>query len=84
MFEGLLGEGEVVGALSRDVDQNLGMPFNDHHSKVPHGPNEGRPITNFIDACLPKLVGIREKPSSFIEGDQGHEWGGQGGFGLSC
>ena len=73
MFEDLLGEGETFGALSGYLD----TPFIDYYYLVPNRPNEGCLLTNpsFVpNTCPFELVGIREKPSPFIEDDQSDEW----------
>ena len=70
MFEGLLGEGEVVGTLSRNVNQDFGMPFIDRHCLVPYGLDEGHLLSSSSCVkytCPLELVGVQEKLPPFIE-----------------
>lgn len=76
MFEGLLGEGKVVGALNKNVNQDFGIPVIDRHCMVPYGLDEGHLLSSSSCVpytCRPEFVGIQEKPLPFIEDNRGGE-----------
>jgi hypothetical protein len=60
MFEGLLGEGEVVGALSKNVNQDFGMPVINYHYMLPYGLDEGHLLCS--SSCVPYRNTIASSP----------------------
>jgi hypothetical protein len=60
MFEGLLGGGEVVGALSKNVNQDFGMPVINYYYMVPYGLDEGHLLCS--SSCVPYRNTIASSP----------------------